>query len=154
MRESQDDLQQDGSEEIIVQRYRDGRSWEEDAGYSRAVRQGSRIAVSGTTATGADGGALFPGDTYAQTREALQSALRAVTALGGRATDVVRTRLYLAPGAEWEAAARAHRDVLGGVSPANTTLYVAGLIGKGYLVEVEVEAEVRHESGENEPASE
>lgn len=123
-------------------RFRDGGGWEEVAGYSRAVRRGSRIAVSGTTANGPDGNALYPGDTYAQTRAALDMALAAVRALGGRSEDVVRTRLYLAPNADWEGAARAHGDLLGAVAPANTTLHVAGLIGEGFLVEVEVEAEL------------
>lgn len=62
-------------------------------------------------------------------------------ALGGRLDDVVRTRVFLAPGADWEGAARAHAEVMGSVAPANTMLYVAGLIGDGFLVEVELEAE-------------
>ena len=119
-----------------TRRYRDGRGWEEKAGYSRAVRRGSRIFVSGTTA--ADESA----DTYGQTRQALDQALAAIQELGGSKEDVVRTRLMLAPDADWLAAARAHVQVLGDVAPANTMLYVAGLIGDGYLVEVEMEAEV------------
>ena len=115
--------------------YRDGRE-EKSAGYSRAVRRGSRIHVSGTTA--ADAAA----DTYGQTRQALAQALAAVTQLGGANADVVRTRVMLAPGADWQAAARAHAEALGAVAPANTMLYVAELIGDGYLVEVELEAEV------------
>jgi len=118
-----------------TRRHRDGRGWEKQAGYSRAVRRGNRIAVSGTTA--ADSSA----DTYGQARAALEQALDAVAALGGTKEDVVRTRIMLAPGADWEAAARAHALVLGDVAPANTMLYVAGLIGDGYLVEVEVDAE-------------
>jgi enamine deaminase RidA (YjgF/YER057c/UK114 family) len=127
-------------------RHRDGTGWEDEAGYSRAVRRGRRIAVSGTTANGPDGTVLFPGDTYAQVRTALRRALDAVAALGGTARDVVRTRVYLAPGADWRAAARAHREVLGEVSPANTTLYVGGVIGDGFLAEVEVDAELGEES--------
>jgi len=114
-------------------RFRDGGGWETEAGYSRAARRGSRIVVSGTTADG-DG-------AYAQARSALERALAAVEALGGRREDIVRTRLYLAPGADWEGAGRAHSELLGDVAPANTTLHVAELIG-GYLVEVEVDAEV------------
>lgn len=119
-----------------TQRYRDGRGWEERAGYSRAVRRGSRIWVSGTTA--ADEAA----DTYSQTRQAIDQALAAVEKLGGSKSDVVRTRVMLAPDADWEAAARAHVQLLGDVAPANTMVYVGGLIGDGYLVEVEVEAEL------------
>ena len=121
-------------------RVRDGLGWEAEAGYSRAARRGSLIAVSGTTATGPDGAALHPGDTFAQTREALERALSAVKALGGGVDDVLRSRIYLAPGADWSAAGRAHHEVLGRVAPANSTLYVAGLIGKDFLVEVELEA--------------
>jgi enamine deaminase RidA (YjgF/YER057c/UK114 family) len=124
------------------ERHRDGTGWEREAGYARAARHGRRIAVSGTTSNGPGGGVAFPGDTHAQTRHALTLAMRAVAALGGGPADVIRTRIYLAPGAEWEAAARAHREVLGHVAPANTMLYVAGLIGDGYLVEVEVDAEL------------
>ena len=119
-----------------TRRFRDGRGWEKKAGYSRAIRRGSRIHVSGTTA--ADDSA----DTYGQAVQALEQALAAVTELGGTKQDVVRTRIMLAPDADWEAAARAHVQLLGSVAPANTMVYVGGLIGDGYLVEVEVEAEV------------
>ncbi len=119
-----------------TRRHRDGRGWEVKAGYSRAVRRGVHIAVSGTTAADASA------DTYGQARAALDQAIHAVEALGGTKHDIVRTRILLAPDADWEAAARAHVQVLGDVAPANTMLYVAGLIGEGYLVEVEVDAEV------------
>ncbi|MDQ6774019.1 MAG: Rid family hydrolase [Candidatus Dormibacteraeota bacterium] len=126
----------------MATRYRDGGGWEERAGYSRAARTGRRIAVSGTTASGPDGEALHPGDAYAQARAALERALAALAALGGVPEDVLRTRLYLAPGADWEGAGRAHAELLGEVAPANTTLHVAGLVGDGFLVEVELEAEL------------
>lgn len=119
-----------------TQRYRDGRGFEKKAGYSRAVRRGSRIHVSGTTA--ADPTA----DTYGQTLQALDQALAAVSELGGAKEDVVRTRLMLTPEADWMGAAKAHVQMLGTVAPANTMVYVSGLIGEGYLVEVEVDAEV------------
>jgi enamine deaminase RidA (YjgF/YER057c/UK114 family) len=119
-----------------TQRYRDGRGWEERAGYSRAVRRGSRIWVSGTTAVDESA------DTYGQTRQAIDQALAALEKLGGRKSDVVRTRVMLAPDADWEAAARAHVQLLGDIAPANTMFYAGGLIGDGYLVEVEVEAEL------------
>jgi enamine deaminase RidA (YjgF/YER057c/UK114 family) len=118
----------------------DGSAWEELAGYSRAARAGCCIAVSGTTDTGSDGTAAHPGDTHAQTLAALQRAVAAATTLGARRDQVLRTRLLLAPGADWEAAARAHAEVLGEVAPANTTLFVAGLVGEGFLVEVELDA--------------
>lgn len=115
-----------------MQRFRDGGGWEESAGYSRGVRRANHIAVSGTTADGAG--------TYAQTRAALELALAAVRGLGGQIEDVVRSRVYLVPGADWEGAARAHAELLGAVAPANTMLRVASLIGDGFLVEVEIEA--------------
>jgi enamine deaminase RidA (YjgF/YER057c/UK114 family) len=126
----------------MTRRHRDGGGWEEQAGYSRAVRRFGHIAVSGTTATGPDGGALHPGDTYGQTLVALERAVKAVQALGGGLDDVVRTRVYLGPGADWVEASRAHAEVMGSVAPANTMLYVANLIGDGFLVEVEVEANI------------
>ena len=122
--------------------YTDEGAWQEQAGYSRAVRRGNIVMVSGTTATGPDGAALHPGDTGAQARVCLDRIERALTALGAGLPDVVRTVVYLAPGASWEQAAQAHRDVLGTVRPANTMLYVGALIGDGFLVEIEAQAVV------------
>ena len=127
---------------IGTERHRDGGGWEDAAGYSRAVRRGTTIAVSGTTAHGPDGSALHPGDTYGQARECLRRIGVAIAALGGGWDDVVRTGVYLAPGADWQAAARAHGEVLDAVRPANTMLYVGGLIGEGFLVEIEAFAVV------------
>jgi enamine deaminase RidA (YjgF/YER057c/UK114 family) len=122
-------------------RHYDGSGWEELAGYARAARHGTHIAVSGTTAHGPDGAALHPGDTYRQTLVCLRRALRAVEALGGEVGSVLRSRIYLVPTADWRDAARAHAELLGAVRPANTTLVVHGLIGDGFLVEVELDAE-------------
>ena len=126
----------------MTRRFAGGGGPQDQAGYSRAVRRENVIAVSGTTATGPDGAALHPGDTGAQARVCLRRIEEALTALGGGLDDVVRTVVYLAPGASWEQAARAHRDVLGAVRPANTMLYVAALIGDGFLVEIEALAVV------------
>jgi enamine deaminase RidA (YjgF/YER057c/UK114 family) len=123
-------------------RYRDGAGWEQEAGYSRAVRRGDMIVVSGTTAHGPDGAALHPGDTGAQARLILRRIEAALTALGGSLADVVRTGVYLAPGASWDQAARVHREVFDAIAPACTMLYVAGLIGDGFLVEIEAQAVV------------
>jgi enamine deaminase RidA (YjgF/YER057c/UK114 family) len=125
-----------------TRRLTDDVGWQEEAGYSRAVRRGNVVVVSGTTATGPDGAALHPGDTGAQARLCLDRIEQALTALGASWSDVVRTVVYLAPGASWEQAAHAHRDVLGAVRPANTMVYVAGLIGDGFLVEIEAQAVV------------
>jgi enamine deaminase RidA (YjgF/YER057c/UK114 family) len=121
---------------------RSGSPFERVAAYARAVRAGDLVAVSGTAATGPDGTALHPGDAYAQTREAIARGLAAVVELGGAAGDVVRTRLYLVPGADWQGAVRAHAEAFAGIDPANTTLYVAGFIPEGVLVEVELDAVV------------
>jgi enamine deaminase RidA (YjgF/YER057c/UK114 family) len=123
-------------------RFVDDATWQEEAGYARAARRGSRIVVSGTTSSGPDGSVLHPADTYEQTVEAIARGIRAVEALGGTAADVLRTRVFLAPPASWEEAARAHRAAFDAVRPANTMLYVHALIGDGLLVEVELDAEV------------
>jgi enamine deaminase RidA (YjgF/YER057c/UK114 family) len=125
-----------------TRRYTDSTGWQEQAGYSRAVRRGAVITVSGTTASGPGGTALCPGDTLGQARVCLQRVLAAVAALGGQPDDVVRTVVYLAPGANWDEAAQAHREALGQVAPASTMLYVAQLIGDGFCVEVEAMAVV------------
>jgi enamine deaminase RidA (YjgF/YER057c/UK114 family) len=117
-----------------------GSPFEAEAGYSRAVRVGSRIVVSGTAATTPAGVAMAPGQTYEQTKEALARALAAVHELGGSRDDVVLTRLYLAPEATWRDATRAHGEAFDDVRPANTTLFVHGFIPEAVLVEVELEA--------------
>ncbi|MEO9174366.1 MAG: Rid family hydrolase [Gaiellales bacterium] len=121
-------------------RHRDGTAFESLAGYARAARAGSLIAVSGTAATAADGSALAPGDAHGQAAIAIERALVAVEALGGTRQDVVRTRILLAPGADWRGATRAHAEAFGGVDPANTTWFVGGFIPDGVLVEIELDA--------------
>lgn len=120
--------------------HRSGGAYEAVAGYARAVRVGPLIAVSGSTAADAQGKSLHPGDLEAQTRESFARALGAVEALGGSVGDVVRTRIFLAPGVDWREATRVHKELFAGIEPANTTLYVAGFVPEGVLVEVEVDA--------------
>jgi enamine deaminase RidA (YjgF/YER057c/UK114 family) len=122
--------------------FRSGSAFEQAANYSRAVRVGDTIAVSGTAATNAAGSAFHPG-TYEQTREAFARALAAVRELGGDVADVTRTRIFLTIDAEWRDAVRAHAEMFAGVDPANTTLYVAAFIPEGVVVEVELDAIVR-----------
>src|SRR5262245_7166747 len=122
-----------------TQYFTDSGGWQEQAGYSRAVRRGNIIMVSGTTAAGPAGPAMHRGDTGAQARVCLSRIEGAVAALGGSMDDIVQTVVYLAPGASWEDAAAAHRSVLGAVRPANTMLYVDGLIGDGFLVEIQAQ---------------
>jgi enamine deaminase RidA (YjgF/YER057c/UK114 family) len=124
----------------MIARHRDGSAFESVASYCRAVRSGPAVAVSGTAATGADGSALHPGDTYAQTKDALERAVAAARELGAGLEHVVRTRLFLVPDSDWRGAVQAHHEVFEGVDPANTTLYVAGFIPPGVLVEAELDA--------------
>ena len=117
-----------------------GTSWETIAGFSRAVRRGSRIWVSGTTATHGDR-AIGGSDPTAQTHFVIDKIEGALQSLGGRLEDVVRTRVYVSDLENWEPVARAHGQRFRDVRPANT-LVEAGLVGGGYLVEIEAEAEV------------
>jgi enamine deaminase RidA (YjgF/YER057c/UK114 family) len=123
-------------------RHRDGTAFESLAGYSRAARAGSLIVVSGTAATGPDGTALAAGDAHGQAVIAIERAIAAVVELGGTAGDVVRTRILLAPGADWRGATRAHAEAFAGIDPANTTWFVGGFIPEGVLVEIELDAVV------------
>jgi enamine deaminase RidA (YjgF/YER057c/UK114 family) len=117
-----------------------GTLWEEKFGYSRAVRVGDHIYVSGTTATGPDG-PVAPGDPAGQARFALDKIERAIRDLGGTLGDVVRTRIFLARMDDWEAVANVHGGRFGKIRPANT-LVRADLVGDPYLVEIEAEAVV------------
>ena len=114
--------------------------WEDMASYSRAVRDGERILVSGTTATHA-GRRVGGDDPAAQTHFVLDKIAAAVESLGGRFEDIVRTRIYVAEMEDWEPVARAHGERFRGVTPANT-LVQAKLVGEGYRVEIEAEARV------------
>ena len=118
--------------------YGEGSRFEELGGYSRAVRSGSHVAVAGTAPID-EGVPVHAGDVYAQTLFSLRKAVAAAEILGARAEDVVRTRVLLAQGADWEGAIRAHAEVFGTIRPANTTYFVAGFI-PDVLVEVELEA--------------
>lgn len=124
----------------------DGTIFANEASYSRAVRAGRFVAVSGTAPVESDG-RTHDGGLYEQTLFALGKALEAAEALGARREDVLRTRLLLAPGTRWEDAARAHGEFFANVRPANTTYFVGGFI-PDVLVEVEVDAVVP-DSGED-----
>jgi len=130
-----------------VQRRADGRvlclsgtPWEDIAGFSRATRRGTRVHVSGTTATHGDR-AIGGTDAAAQTHFAIDKIEGALQSLGARLEDVVRTRVFVKRLEDWEAVARAHGERFGHIQPANT-LVAASLVGDEYLVEVEAEADV------------
>ena len=118
-----------------------GSVWEPIAGYSRAVRDGNRISVSGTTATHGTNRVVAPGDAGAQTTYVLDKIAASLRALGGTMEDVVRTRVYLRNIEDWEPVSRAHGRVFGEIRPANTLLAVGALVGD-YAVEIEAEAVV------------
>ena len=118
-----------------------GSIWEPVCGYSRAIRRGNRILVSGTTATHGAGEALAHRDPASQAVYILDKIAASISALGGSLDDVIRTRIYLADAGDWEAVSRVHGRYFEGIRPANTLLEVSRLVGD-YLVEIEAEAVV------------
>ena len=119
-----------------------GTPWEARVGYSRAVRVGPHVHVSGTTATNDDGEVVGVGDPAAQTRRALANVEAALERAGASLEDVVRTRVFVTDVADWEAVGDVHGEVFGAVRPAQTLVGVAGLVDPRMLVEIEAEAYV------------
>ena len=124
------------------QNYASGAPWEPVVGYSRAVRVGAHVFVSGSTAIDEQGQVVGKGDAYAQTVQTLRNVERALASLGARLEHVVRTRMFVTDIARWQEIGRAHGEAFGTIRPATSMVEVSKLIDPAMLVEIEADAVV------------
>jgi enamine deaminase RidA (YjgF/YER057c/UK114 family) len=124
------------------QKYLSGVKWEQVVGYSRAVRVGERIYVTGTTATGENGEIVGAGDAYAQAVQTIKNIEKALKALGASLENVVRTRMFVTDISRWEEYGRAHGEFFQKIMPATTMVEVSRLIDPQMLIEIEADAEL------------
>jgi len=124
------------------QKYSSGMKWESIVGYSRAVRVGERIYVTGTTATDESGNIVGAGDAYAQTIQVIKNIERALQALDAKLENVVRTRMFVTDISRWEEYGRAHGEFFRDIMPATTMVEVSRLIDADMLIEIEADAEL------------
>jgi len=127
-------------ESVLRQMVSSASPYERTIGFSRAIRVGKMIAVSGTAPIGPDGSTVAAGDAYGQARRCLEIIRAAVEEAGGHLGEVVRTRIYLTDARHWEAVGRAHGEVFGDIRPAATMVVVAGLVRDDWMVEIEADA--------------
>jgi enamine deaminase RidA (YjgF/YER057c/UK114 family) len=116
-----------------------GSPFEKSIGFSRAVRTGNMISVSGTAPIADDGSPAYPGDLYKQTRRCLSIIEKAILEAGGTLENVIRTRMFLTDISRWEEAARAHGEFFADIRPAATMVEVKGLINPEWLIEMEAD---------------
>ena len=124
------------------QHYFSGTKWESIVGYSRAVKVGERIYVTGTTATNENGEIVGAGDAYTQTVQSIRNIERALKGLGASLENVVRTRMFVTDISRWEEYGRAHGEFFSKIKPCATMVEVSALVDSEMLIEIEVEAEL------------